>query len=184
MAAVLLSSVGAMAQHAVGGITLQPRAGLSVANIADTKGDPRYGVVGGADFEYQANDWLGISAGAVYSQQGYKKDGATAKIDYINIPLMGHFYVAKGLPLNVGVQPGFKVSNKITSGSVTYDVTNNDAVETFDFSMPVGLAYELPSVPLVFDARYNFGFTDAWKAGDNHPQNQVFQFTVGYKFDL
>ena len=183
MAAVLLSSVGAMAQHAVGGITLQPRAGLSIANVSDTNGDPRYGFVGGADFEYQANDWLGLSAGAVYSQQGNKHDGVTTQVDYINIPLMGHFYVAKGLSLNVGVQPGFKVSNKLSTDNATVKLSD-DALESFDFSMPVGLSYELPSVPLVFDARYNFGFTDVQKIQGKHPQNQVIQFTVGYKFDL
>ena len=45
-AAVILASAGAYAQHAVGSITLQPKVGLSVANVTDVDNtDARVGFV-------------------------------------------------------------------------------------------------------------------------------------------
>ena len=35
LAAVMLSSVGAFAQHAVGSFTLQPRLGINIATVTD-----------------------------------------------------------------------------------------------------------------------------------------------------
>ena len=78
MAAVLLSSVGAFAQHEVGSFSIQPKVGMTVSNItgmgeqADTKS--KVGFTGGAEAEYQATDWLGIAAGVNYSMQGAKAD--------------------------------------------------------------------------------------------------------------
>ena len=71
IAALMLSSVATFAQQAVGSISIQPKLGLNIASI--TKGedtDPRFGVVAGAEFMYQASDILGVSFGALYSMQG------------------------------------------------------------------------------------------------------------------
>ena len=51
---------------------------------------------------------------------------------------------------------------------------------TFDLSIPVGLSYEYKN--FVLDGRYNFGVTNISKNGN--PKNSVFQFTLGYKFDI
>jgi hypothetical protein len=66
------------------------------------------------------------------------------------------------------------------SGSDTYDLA--DDVESFDFSIPVGLSYEYAN--FVLDARYNWGLTKIVDLGDDSPKNSVFQITLGYKFDL
>lgn len=36
-AAIMLASVGAYAQHAVGSINLQPKIGVNIANVTETK---------------------------------------------------------------------------------------------------------------------------------------------------
>ncbi len=73
MAAVMLASVGAYAQHAVGSFNLQPKVGINIANLTDAdNSDPRVGFVGGVEGEYQATDIFSISAGALYSMQGAK----------------------------------------------------------------------------------------------------------------
>jgi hypothetical protein len=72
MAVVMLSSVATYAQNAVGQVTIQPKVGLSIANVTDIDGtDPRYGVVAGAEFEYGVSDIFGLSAGALYSMQTF-----------------------------------------------------------------------------------------------------------------
>lgn len=75
-AAIMLASVGAYAQHAVGSITLQPKVGINTANVTDAKDtDPRVGLAAGLEAEYQVTDLLSLSAGAIYSQQAIKRTG-------------------------------------------------------------------------------------------------------------
>ena len=193
VAALMLSSVSTFAQHAVGSFNLQPKVGVSIANLTEFKGtDPRVGVVAGVEGEYQASDIISVSAGVLYSMQGSKyeyellnqKYKSTNKLDYINVPIMANVYVTKGLAVKLGVQPGFNVSSSnkqevntfAGSGSSTFDVK----AKSVDFSFPVGLSYEYSNFQL--DARYNWGLTKAFENGK--AKNSVFQITLGYKFDL
>ena len=183
-AALMISSVAAFAQHAVGTVTIQPKVGMNVANVTDFNGtDARIGLAAGAELEFQLGDIFSVSAGALYSQQGAKMNSETQKLDYINVPVMANVYVAPGFAVKLGVQPGFKVnaeySKKVGSTTVTYDSFSD--VNAVDFSIPVGLSYEFNNV--VLDARYNWGLTKIAKERYDS-KNSVFQFTVGYKFAL
>ena len=170
MAAMVLSSVGAFAQQAAGTTTIQPKVGLNVATIAD--GDWKAGFAAGAELQHQATDKVGIAVGALYSAQGFKKDHFTWTPGYINVPITLNYYVAQGFALKAGVQPGFMVAK---------DDMSDDAVKTFDLSIPLGMSYEYQN--LVFDARYNIGCTKVFKHADEG-YNNVIQITVGYKFAL
>ena len=176
MAAMVLSSVGAFAQYSAGDITIQPKIGLNVASVGgDVDGDYKAGLAVGAEAEYHVSPLIGVSAGLLYSQQGCKWSVEDEDVDvkwkpaYLNIPILANFYVANGLALKAGVQPGFMVAK-------------DDAkeVNTFDFSVPVGISYEYMNICL--DARYNIGCTKVWK--DVKGCNSVFQVTLGYKFKL
>ena len=182
-AVLMLSSVAAFAQHSVGSFTLQPKVGMNIATLTDIDNSKsRVDFVGGWEGEYQATDICAVSAGLLYSRQGYKMDdiktalgtveGESWSPSYLNIPILANVYVVKGLAVKVGVQPGFMIDQDDAG----------DAVKTFDFSIPVGLSYEYANV--VLDARYNWGVTKVADLGDNSPKNSVFQITLGYKFDL
>ena len=189
----MLASVGAYAQHAVGSITLQPKVGINTANVTDAKDtDPRVGLAAGLEAEYQVTDLLSLSAGAIYSQQGYKRDWSenridysiTGKLDYINVPILANVYVTKGLAVKLGLQPGFKVSskydNKETVAGHTVKTSGDIDAKSVDFSIPVGVSYEYANFQL--DARYNWGLTKIAKGSDD--KNSVIQITLGYKFAL
>lgn len=185
-ALMMFSSVGAFAQHAVGSFNLQPKIGVSIANLTDMKdSDPRVGLVAGVEGEYQVSDIFSISAGALYSMQGAKANignliAATNRLDYINVPIMANVYVVKGLAVKLGVQPGFNVSNKLKVNNLdAYDNPFAKA-KSVDFSIPVGISYEYSNFQL--DARYNLGLTKVFENGKD--KNSVFQITLGYKFDL
>ncbi|MBF1415471.1 porin family protein [Prevotella jejuni] len=185
VAALMLSSVSTFAQHAVGSFNLQPKVGVSIANLTELKDtDPRVGVVAGVEGEYQASDIISVSAGVLYSMQGAKgnignSNDATNRLDYINVPIMANVYVVKGLAVKLGVQPGFNVSNKIKKNNLNA-VDNSIKAQSVDVSIPVGLSYEYSNFQL--DARYNWGVSKALKWSD--AKNSVFQITLGYKFDL
>ena len=185
VAALMLSSVATFAQHAVGSFNLQPKVGVSIANVTEFKGtDPRVGLVAGLEGEYQATDIFSVSAGVLYSMQGAKGDwgnliNATNRLDYINVPIMANVYVVKGLAVKLGVQPGFNVSNKIAANNRnTFD--NLVKAQSVDVAIPVGVSYEYNNFQL--DARYNWGVSKAYKF--DKAKNSVFQITLGYKFDL
>ena len=182
------------AQHEVGSLTVQPKVGINIADyMTSNESDPRLGLVAGAEFEYQVTDIFSLSAGALYSMQGatasdsfegYKSD-VTMKTDYINIPILANVYVYKGLAVKVGIQPAFnvKAGYKVTSQGTRISGSLSDLgvdVKSFDFGIPVGLSYEFNNI--VIDARYNLGVVKIVDNNDN--KNSVFQFTVGYKFDL
>lgn len=187
------ASTATFAQHEVGSFTLQPKVGVNIASLTKSDGaDPRIGLAAGVEGEYQATDIFSLSAGVIYSQQGNKYDESygnsnvkfTNKLDYINIPIMANVYVVKGLAVKLGVQPAFNVNSKFSTvanvaGTETKKSVDTD-VNSFDFSIPVGLSYEYNNV--VLDARYNWGLTKIADGSDS--KNSVFQITLGYKFDL
>ena len=177
--------------------------------------------VGGVDAQYQAFNKVAFSAGVFYSVQGYrfpayenilsdKSHVGTSdfqrNMTYLNFPVVAHFFVAKGLSVNVGAQVGFLLAakDKYNESKFTFDkdgkiiyatddqgapiyakaVENDvkDQLNDVDFSIPVGLSYEWNSVEIV--ATYNWGMSNLTKEGSEKDRNKVFMLTVGYQFDL
>lgn len=192
---MMIAVICANAQNDVGKVTIQPKVGLNIADIAnDDENNPRFGLVAGAEFEYQVTERLGLAAGLIYSAQGDKasaidvngnKIKMTEQLDYINIPIVANIYVVKGLAVKLGIQPGLNLKDdyELKSGGITVSGSMSDLgvdIQSFDFSVPVGLSYEYKK--FVVDARYNIGLTKILD-GYNY-KNVVFQFTFGYKFNL
>lgn len=182
VAVMVLTSAMTFAQQKEGTLTIQPKVGLNIASLTDfDDSDPRFGVVAGAEFMYQATDMVGLSFGALYSMQGAKYDKATMKLDYINVPILANVYVAPGFAVKLGLQPGFNVNSKAKAKSDGVSVEADlDDVKTLDLSIPIGLSYEFNN--FVIDGRYNWGVTKIAK--DSDYKNSVFQITVGYKLPL
>lgn len=202
-AALVAATVAANAQSEVGTFTLQPKVGLSLSNIAGEENNGlKAGFVAGVEGEYQVSPLIGLSAGLSYQMQGCTYDDAVVTVagisnggkdmktslEYINIPILANFYVAKNFALKVGIQPGFLVSAKSKGTAVAlnnetdYDDDIKDGCKTFDFSIPVGASYQISD--FVIDARYNWGLTNIYKDTNDSYRNSVFQLTVGYKFAL
>ena len=193
IAAMMVATVAAKAQFEPGTFTLQPKVGVTLATISSDDSKFKFGMAAGIEGQYQLNNWFGLSAAVMYSQQGAKAKNYDLKLntEYINIPVMAKFYVTKGLSLNVGLQPGFMTKAKAKGEGRTIDVKSN--CNKVDFSIPMSIAYEFEN-GLSFEARYATGLTNvgkdafdssssSWdKAYQN--KNEVFMLTVGYKFSL
>ncbi len=190
-AVMLMVSVATFAQNEVGKFTIMPKVGLSLADFQGADDSKlRVGAVAGVELEYGVSDMFGLSVGALYSMQGAKgkEDGATAtlKADYINIPILANVYVAPGLAVKLGIQPGFNINSKaeLAQGSGSAEVDASKYTKSVDFSIPVGVSYQFNNI--VIDGRYNWGLTKVYKSNSDFIdlKNSVFQITVGYKFAL
>ena len=175
IAVMMLMSIGAFAQNDVGQFTLKPTLGVNLSTITKIKEtDMRVGAVVGAEGEYAFLKNFSVTAGLLYSMQGAKCYGAKYNLDYINVPILVNYCIIPGLAVKAGMQPGFKVSEKIDRTDLDYN-TNS-----FYFSIPVGASYEYSH--FVLDARYNFGISTIFSPGD--ARHNWFSITLGYKFPL
>lgn len=183
LAVALIASVSMFAQSEVGSFSVTPKVGINLATVTGS-GDQKMkvGIAAGAEAAYQATDAFAVSLGAMYSAQGCKIDEVKLNQNYLNIPILANYYVTKGLAIKAGVQPAFLLSAKAKGNGGEEDM--KDRCKSFDFSIPVGLSYEISNV--VIDARYNIGLTQIQKKiefeGESKSKNSVFQITVGYKF--
>jgi hypothetical protein len=199
IAAMMVATLSANAQLADGTFSLQPKVGLTLSEITGDDTRIKAGFTAGVEAQYQLKYWFGLAAGVQFAQQGSKVKNQDPKISlgYINVPIMAKFYPVKRLALGAGIQPGFMTSAKITDAQLLGgkgDVDIKNQCNTFDFSIPLSVAYESP-IGLIIEARYNAGLTnvakDAFEGGgyDRYDKitknkNSVFMLTIGYKFSL
>ena len=166
------------------------------------------GALIGVEAEYQLADMFSLAAGLNFAMQGCQWEDTELKIggeslkwkdnkiqlNYLNLPVVANVYLFKGFAIKTGVQLGFLLSAKQkldmtgsiggSSATVKYDEDVKDQCKKFDVSIPIGVSYQVPTVPVYIDARYNLGLTKIVKDIDESVKNQVFQLTVGYKFAL
>ena len=183
MAVMCLTANAQKMRHGAGQITIQPMIGFSVGTFRGeytsgtiTGNEARVGLAIGAEAEYYTTtDWLSLSAALKYEQLGWEwKNASTVKLDYIDIPLMANFYVAKGFALKVGLQPGFLVNDNA-----------NGECKSFNFSIPVGLSYEFKN-GITLDLRGGYSLTrvDKFDGNDLKYYTDGGSLTIGYKFEL
>ena len=139
LAALVCCTIAMKAQNPQGKFSIKPIAGINVTGLSGGIHD-LYGYkvrfTAGLEAEYGMSDWIGVSLGVIYSQQGANVDGSFRTVitdtqgknymslikmdgklhsEYINIPLLANFYipVVKGLSVKTGVQLGFLVGSKL-----------------------------------------------------------------------
>ena len=190
IAALMVATLGANAQQ----MFIKPMVGGTLATLTgDVEGAKmKLGLVAGAEFGYNINDMFAVTAGALVSLQGAKFDDTsvtkdmTTNLTYLNVPILANVYVAPGLAIKAGVQPGFLLSRKtkgdelVGNGTwVSSEYTSTDGMKKFDLSIPLGLSYEFSD--FVIDARYNLGLTNINDTDNFKSNNGVIMLTVGYK---
>ncbi|HSD08161.1 porin family protein, partial [Flavobacterium sp.] len=154
------------------------KAGFNLASISgdNTKGTDavtsfNFGVLA----EIPISEKFSFQPELMYSGQGYSFNDNTVALNYLNVPLMAKYYVAKGLSIEAGPQIGFLLSAKNESTNV------KDSFNTFDFGLNFGLGYKFKN-GFNLGARYNLGLTDInnLEGSSATNKNGVFQFSVGY----
>ena len=179
----------------------------------ELKKSPIIGALIGAEAEYQLANMFSLAAGVNFSMQGsgwkdYDEKIGDVKFDikdnkmnlyYINVPVVANVYLFKGFAVKAGVQVGFLVKANYELSATVKDESTKETVTTkidrsftsdckkVDVAIPMGVSYQVPTIPIVIDARYNLGLTKVNKEseeGYKDVKNNVIQLTVGYKFAL
>lgn len=216
VAGIIWMSVGtAFAQER---FSFGPKMGVSVSNLyINADGVDESDIVGikpglliGAFAEYDFTPALGVSVDLLYSREGTEsnrfdypaQEGYSYKhkysLQYLNIPVLINFYVAHGLAVKAGVQPGVLLGAKYRvdweymgqEGSKTQDIKNN--LRAYDISIPIGLSYTF-DYGFFIDGRYNISLCDIMNQSTKHElelegvsyhklKNRTFSFSIGWKF--
>lgn len=222
---VLTASLLALAQPSAGSFSLIPRLGVNFANMTNDevvvdlmqqehtlKSRIKPGLMVGFDAEYQATSDLFMSLGLQYSRQGSRfpdferKDGEFVEgysdwhtdLDYLNVPLLFGYRIAKGFSVKAGLQLGLLLGGKekmsytditILDGgtrkqgnAVPRETDVKDVYKSVDLSIPLALSYEFENV--ILDARYNFGLKRIHQLDAVKSRNSVIQLSVGYRFQV
>lgn len=225
LVAVLTISLMTLAQPSAGSFSLIPRLGVNFANMTNDevvvdlmqqehtlKSRIKPGLMVGFDAEYQATSDLFMSLGLQYSRQGSRfpdferKDGEFVEgysdwhtdLDYLNVPLLFGYRIAKGFSVKAGLQLGLLLGGKekmsytditILDGgtrkqgnAVPRETDVKDVYKSVDLSIPLALSYEFENV--ILDARYNFGLTRIHQLDVVKSRNSVIQLSVGYRFQV
>ena len=219
----VLSVFSVQAQPKWGTWSVVPHVGVSFANLTKdaiyvpysgtSHSQTRIGFSGGADVYYQLTDKLALSGGVAYTQAGCNFKDVPADLSarsgtvfhdsyfnlgYVDVPLLAHVYISKGLAFSVGCQPSFltKATSHVEmqdyetdgKGGIKYDkteVSEGDAKTLYKktaFALPVGISYEYENVMLT--ARYNIGLSKVYNHDLSDSKNKIITVSVGYKFNL
>jgi hypothetical protein len=167
-------------------INFGAKAGLNFSSISgDNTRELDIGITTDFNFgvvaEIPISEKFSFQPELMYSGQGYAGEGAgeVIALNYLNIPLMGKYYLTKGFSLEAGPQIGFLLSAK----NKDTDTDVKSAFNTVDFGVNFGLGYKFGN-GLNFGARYNLGLSDINNINGltDKNKNGVVQLSVGYFF--
>lgn len=172
------------------------KTGMNLASINgdDTDNlDSRVAFFFGGFAELCVTDEFSVQPELLYSMQGAKYSESEGydgkfKFDYLNIPVMGRYYVSDAFSIEAGPQIGFLLSAKdeydLIGGGESGEEDVKDWVSSTDFGANVGLGYQFEN-GLNLGARYYLGLSninDFDGSDDYKNQNGVLQISVGFRF--
>lgn len=199
-------SITVMAQNQK--VKIGVKAGLNISSLAfdenEMNSSSRTGFTAGVMVEIPLAKNFSFQPELLYSQQGGKTSffdsevtnsnyKGTLELNYLNIPLMLKYYVAKGLSVQAGPQIGIllKANNKYEDNFLGYE--NHESFNLKDYSTGIdtsvnfGLGYQFKD-KFYTDLRYNISYSNVFKDGDANyfinqdMKNRVFQISLGYFF--
>lgn len=132
---------------------------------------------------------LSFSPEILYSSKGAKWDATDSTgaysihANYLDIPLLVRYKHSSGFSIATGPQVGFMLSAKYKAQGVSVDDKN--AFNSAEFAWDFGIGYDLSSIPVGIELRYDLGISNIAKNSDNSGSsftvhNSVFQLGLRY----
>lgn len=215
-ALVIVASIG----HAAiaGEISYGAKVGVSASNITQTPAEwePdksfKAGFTGGLFLNYAFNESFSIQPELLYTQKGFKSNlfayediisvDLTAKFDYIELPVLAKYTFVPEKQFRPCIFAGpcfaYTLASELGVSALIFtaeiDFSDLTHVTDFGFVAGGGFDYSLGPGMLVFDARFQYGFTNVILSGDfeidgstetideDDFKNYGFAFMAGYAF--
>jgi len=156
-------------------------------NIASVGGNAYSGLGGlgskigfhlGGVAEFPISEKIAVQPELLFSLQGtkwnYGVGGDDLNLGYVNLPILGKYYILEGLSAEAGPLVGFLL---------TTNVDDDDRFKKLDIAFAIGASYKL-NENIFFSLRYNKGIANINDDSftNDKSQNNVFQLSAGYAF--
>jgi len=165
--AITLGCISSYSQNGIKG-------GINFATLRGNDADGFKGITSfhlGLVKEVSVFDNFSLQGELLYSGQGAETRDDEYKLNYINIPVVGEFYLNNSFSFQIGPQAGFLISH-------TDDFEPADP-DFFDFGFVAGVEF-LTTEGLFIQGRYNWSTTPLFE--DYDVKNSVVQISIGYMF--
>ena len=171
-----------------------PEIGINVSKFGNdaADNDVKIGALGGVFATYSIVNTFGVTGKVLFSQKGADFDGNKTNLNYIEVPLIGRFFLVKdgAFRPNLFIGPSFGfltgASSKIGDGDWEKIDNHENFFNGFDFGVTggIGLNYAIAEeTRILLDARYTHGLSDVSVAsGDVH--NLAYAITLGVSFGI
>lgn len=157
--------------------------GMNIASVNGSNAnnlDSRTGFVFGVTAEIAFTEKFSIQPELLYSAQGAQQgNDYRYDLNYVSLPIMAKYYIAKGFTVEAGPQFSFLVKDELVPISTYNGNIVNTVAENFDLALNLGLGYQFKS-GIFFQTRYNLGLIAVTENPDI--KNGVFQMTLGFQF--
>ncbi|HLF53509.1 porin family protein [Flavobacterium sp.] len=154
------------------------KGGLNVCDLSNSEASALIGFHVGGFAEFMVMEKFTLQPELLFSTQGAKYDNLNFNLIYINLPVMGKYYVIDDFSIEAGPQIGLLVSAKEEDSDVI------DSMNEIDICLNLGLGYNL-NENMMLQLRYNLGLSEIEKrlpSGIDGSKNRVMQLSFGYKF--
>lgn len=177
-------------------LKIGPKAGVNFTTVHGDLEDRKIktGFHAGIMAEIGITEVFAIQPELLYSTQGVIQEGSfldfdfksTTKLDYLNLPIMGKYYIIERFSIELGPQLGILLNSKskYEMEGESEEQDNKKMTNNMDFGLNAGLSYKLDN-GISFGARYNLGLSninDGENADDHKLRHGVIQVSVGYFF--
>ncbi|UYZ57931.1 porin family protein [Hymenobacter latericus] len=182
-----VQSVQSLTDLANGAITKQQRPGFHAGAYVSLPLGPRFTIEPGVQYSEKGV----IVSGRVPMEQFdflNAKATATARMGYIDVPVLAKAYLTRGLYLYAGPQASYLVSGKarVEAGALGFDVYRQDFevrdyFRELDFGVSGGAGYQFGN-GLGLSAGYDYGLSSLDKNNRFDAQNRVIKASVNFAF--
>lgn len=191
-----LSSLQLKAQESDPSFEYGVKFGLLVSELKGTESvkSLRSSFTVGLVSEYRINERFAVQPELLFSRQGSSDRGDVdgsffenrINLEYFNLPLLGKYYIKKGLAIELGPQIGYLVDAKYKSKRSENSFVSpvEDDFEEIDVSAALGASFKTDWGFLV-GMRYTLGLTDinnGFEVETGSLRNATFQLYFGYLF--
>ncbi len=159
LGAILLFSIISVGQE----IKFGAKIGINNSNVSSSYAgySSIMGLQIGGYASYNISDKFVLQPELLYSMQGASSPLAKLTLNYLNIPVMGKYYIADKFNLEAGPQIGFLLSTDTAATPSQYSTSTPPSKNSVDFGINFGAGYDVND-KISIGLRYTKGLSNIY----------------------